>query len=40
MRENETFVPSGDSIIMPGDTLLVIVSESAKREFKRLISSK
>ncbi|ADQ08058.1 TrkA-N domain protein [Caldicellulosiruptor hydrothermalis 108] len=40
MRENETFVPSGDSIILPGDTLLVIVSERAKREFKRLISSK
>lgn len=40
IRENETFVPSGDSVILPGDTLLVIINERDRSQFKKLISSK
>lgn len=40
MRESEAFVPSGDSIILPGDKLLVITNEKNKAEFKKLIKSK
>lgn len=40
VREDGAFVPSGDTVLLPNDEVLVIISEEYKNEFKKLISSK
>ncbi|MEZ0537283.1 TrkA family potassium uptake protein [Caldicellulosiruptoraceae bacterium PP1] len=37
-RDDESFVPSGDTEILPGDKLLVIISEVDRSQFIKLIS--
>lgn len=39
VRNNEVLLPNGDSILLPGDEILTVVSDDGREEFKEMLKS-
>lgn len=39
VRNNEVLLPKGDSILLPGDEILTVVSDEGREEFKKMLKS-